>query len=192
MNAYEKIKLFRKQKNLSQAQISESTGISQAAYAKIESGETKSITIEVGKGIAKALGIPFAELFDIEASKDNSELIEKLKGEKENLKEEIKEKQYLIDLLKDEKAHLKLYLLMRLFGRYENAIRAIDAEISESQNEVDKINLEKRKQFVDSEFTLDKNAYINQRIITQIEFDEFRKEMINVYNYLPSELGKQK
>jgi len=69
----EKIKLLRKQRGISQVEVAKAAGINQASYSNIEKGDTKSITIEVGKGISRALGIPFAELFDIEAPKDNSE-----------------------------------------------------------------------------------------------------------------------
>ncbi|SHI95950.1 Transcriptional regulator, contains XRE-family HTH domain [Tangfeifania diversioriginum] len=65
----EKLKRLRKQKGISQKQISDNAGISIAAYSNIESGTSKSISIEVGKGIARALDIPFVELFEIENSK---------------------------------------------------------------------------------------------------------------------------
>ena len=37
--------------------------VSDTALSKIETGKTKSITIDLGKGIAKALDISFNELF---------------------------------------------------------------------------------------------------------------------------------
>jgi transcriptional regulator with XRE-family HTH domain len=65
-NIHEKIREFRKQKGINQKQVADSAGLSVAAYSNIESGISKSITIVAGKGIAKALGVSFAELFDIE------------------------------------------------------------------------------------------------------------------------------
>jgi transcriptional regulator with XRE-family HTH domain len=188
MNRLEKIKQFRKQKNLSQAQIAESIGISQAAFAKIESGETKSITIEVGKGIAIALGIPFYEIFDIEPSKENSEQIEKLKIENESLKKQLEEKVQILELLKNEKAHVSLYLLMRLFGRLEIGLQALEAEILKSETEEEKIKLAKKKLAIASDFTFDKNYYINNGFITQFEYNDYFEEMKNVYTYIPDEL----
>lgn len=83
----EKIKKCRKQRNLSQAQMASVIKISQAAYAKIESGDTTNITIDIGKGIAKALEISFNELFDINEIIADKLIIE-LENEKERLEKE--------------------------------------------------------------------------------------------------------
>ena len=61
----EKLKRIRKEKGYSQVNVAIWCGISQAAYAKIENGTTQNITIPIGKGISKALMIPFNELFEI-------------------------------------------------------------------------------------------------------------------------------
>ena len=45
----EKIKQYRNQKNLSQTQMAAVIGISQAAYAKIESGITENISLNIAK-----------------------------------------------------------------------------------------------------------------------------------------------
>ncbi len=60
-----KIKQIRKSKGISQQLVAETAGITQSSFALIESGKTQSIAIEVGKGIANALRVPFNELFDI-------------------------------------------------------------------------------------------------------------------------------
>lgn len=89
MDISEKIRQLRKQKGISQSKMAEVIGISQAAYAKIETGDTKSISIEIGKGISKALNIPFNDLFDIEVPENRSVETEKelndLKSETEKL-----------------------------------------------------------------------------------------------------------
>lgn len=72
----EKIKRIRLETGVNQADVARSAGIKQSSYASIEKGDTKSISIEVGKGIAKALNISFNELFEIET---NNEKITKLK-----------------------------------------------------------------------------------------------------------------
>lgn len=72
----DKLKKLRTGKNLSQSQIAKLIDISQAAYAKIESGDTFDITIDIGKGIAKALGMSFNELFEIEGPSNSLEIEE--------------------------------------------------------------------------------------------------------------------
>ena len=62
----EKIRQIRKSKGISQMTVADTCNIKQSSYANIESGKTQNITIEIGKGIAKALGVPFNELFEIE------------------------------------------------------------------------------------------------------------------------------
>lgn len=71
-----KIKQIRKSKGLSQQLVADSAGITQSSLALIESGKTKNISVEVGKGITEALGISFHELFNIESSeiKNHNEL----------------------------------------------------------------------------------------------------------------------
>ena len=98
----EKIKKYRTQKNLSQDKMAEIIGISQAAYAKIESGYTQNITIDIGKGIAKALEISFNELFNIEIP----EIGENLPAKIDQLEKRIIE---LEDQLSDKKELLKYY-----------------------------------------------------------------------------------
>lgn len=87
-----KIKLLRRSKGLSLMDLVEKLGaleieVSDTALSKIETGKTKSITIDLGKGIAKALDISFNELFDIEETSQNQDQIESLKEQIENLKE---------------------------------------------------------------------------------------------------------
>lgn len=83
---------IRKSKKVSQKEIAESLGISQAAYAKFESGN--SITIDRLYKIAEFLGVSINEILDIKPTKLNDDLnvsliseIESLKQQIENLKE---------------------------------------------------------------------------------------------------------
>ena len=80
---------IRKAKKTSQKEIADSLGISQAAYAKFESG--KSITVERLYKIAELLNISVSELLEIEITKINSEMNDKLISENESLKEQIEE-----------------------------------------------------------------------------------------------------
>jgi len=73
----EKITAIRLSKGIKQSDVARASGLKQPSYASIEKGETKSITIEAGKGIAKALGVSFIELFEIEIA-NHEEKEEKL------------------------------------------------------------------------------------------------------------------
>lgn len=63
----DKLRKLRTSRGLSQEDIASSIGITRGAYTMIENNKTKSISIDVGKGIVKALGVSFLELFEIEA-----------------------------------------------------------------------------------------------------------------------------
>lgn len=100
----EKIKRLRLESGINQADVARSAGIKQSSYASIEKGDTKSISIEVGKGIAKALRISFLELFEIEA---NNQELNKLK---ELVFESMLE-------LRGNKEHFKMEELIERYGQ---------------------------------------------------------------------------
>lgn len=87
-NLNEKIKANRLHKNINQSEMANAIGISRNAYVQIEKGVTKSISIEIGKKIAKALDYPFDELFGID---QESRIESELKKEKEDLDNQIAE-----------------------------------------------------------------------------------------------------
>lgn len=62
----DKLLRIRKEKNLSQTYVAKAAGIKQPSYASIEAGDTKNVSLSVAKGLAKALGVSFIELFEIE------------------------------------------------------------------------------------------------------------------------------
>lgn len=107
----EKIKKIRKAKGISQTIVSEMCGIKQSSFANIETGKTQNISIEVGKGIARALGILFDELFEIESTtylKDNStKEFESFRKEIESLNERINEKEKIINLQDQVRQNMK-------------------------------------------------------------------------------------
>lgn len=114
----EKLKQLRKEKGISQSTVAKAAGISIAAYSNIENGVSKSITIDVGKGIADALGVSFNVLFDIETVQLGTELLQKsvnkLQEKNSKLENRILElEQWLdqqngyIESLKAEKLNLK-------------------------------------------------------------------------------------
>lgn len=107
---FERIVAKRIAKGLSKADLARACDISPTAYANIERGDMNSISLDVAKGIAKALDQNFYELFDIELPIDTvfaANLIEENKNLKKiiaNLKEEqLNDKKDIIDLLSDNK-----------------------------------------------------------------------------------------
>lgn len=141
----QRIKKLRLSKGLSQAEVADSCRISQSAYAKIESGKTKNITIDIGKLIAEFLEVSFVELFDISPSKYFSSAEEWKKVEIEagknynhyinELTETLKEKNTLIKSLISEKKNLKDFLVMQYVSHYSSYIGLIDDLIDQAPNE---------------------------------------------------------
>lgn len=97
----EKIKRIRKSLGLTQVNVCDKIGITQPSFASIESGKTTSITIDLGKKIAQALGVNFYELFEIESPGTNQNILQLIE-ENEQLKKTIANmKDDFIDLLSD-------------------------------------------------------------------------------------------
>ena len=109
----EKIRRIRKSKGISQNAVSDICGITQPSYANIESNKTQNITIEIGKGIAKALDASFNELFEIEvpgaAFSIDENVLNDLRGEIERLKKQNDIKDSHIEML---------YKEIRIFNEY--------------------------------------------------------------------------
>jgi transcriptional regulator with XRE-family HTH domain len=119
----EKIRRIRKSKGISQMTVADTCNIKQSSYANIESGKTQNITIEIGKGIAKALDVSFNELFEIEVQGVSGSDVESLLNEKkakiEDLQKQIEKTDKLNDFLQEENKWLKhenaLYRIFRDF-----------------------------------------------------------------------------
>jgi transcriptional regulator with XRE-family HTH domain len=101
----EKIKALRIKKRIKQVDVARAAGIKQSSYASIENGDTKAISIDIGKGIAKALGVSFNELFDIELQ-DVQEHEKQIK-ETEQLKKRILELEKINNLQEQVNQNLK-------------------------------------------------------------------------------------
>lgn len=109
MDTFKKIKKLREEKKITQSEIAENLGISQAAYAKIErpsNPDGKKISIEYGKSIAKTLGVSFNELFEIEVPgtpnlKEMEEHNIRLQKRIEELEEQLDDKRRIIKFLSD-------------------------------------------------------------------------------------------
>jgi transcriptional regulator with XRE-family HTH domain len=98
MDFQERLKQLRKQKGLSQKEISDLSRINQASYSNIESGATKMDTIKLGvaKDIAKALEVSFNDLFEIGLPVNTDE--NGLKNEIMRLKEVASKQEKMIKL----------------------------------------------------------------------------------------------
>ena len=101
---------LRKVKNYSRKKLAELAGVSQPTIYNIENGKAASITLSVGKRIAKALDISFAELFEIEnTGTEKAELEDRIKKLEEKVGEltsRLKEKDFVIEMFKNEKTRI--------------------------------------------------------------------------------------
>lgn len=151
MNYSDKIRELRKGKGISQTDMADLIGISQAAYGKIESGFTKSISIDIGKGIAKALNVSFGELFDVEDT--NSEDLKKQHEvwEKEmqvlwdsikKKNKEIEDKELIIELLKREREIYKQSVIISIETYYSHRLSELKKELKEEKDEKKRIYLQ--------------------------------------------------
>ncbi|MFW6275144.1 MAG: helix-turn-helix domain-containing protein [bacterium] len=95
----EKIKQLRISKGIKKADVARAAGIKHPTYTSIENGDTKSISIEVGKGIADVLGISFNELFGIDTPVNPD--IEVLTKKIEDLEKQIQAQKELIKIQTD-------------------------------------------------------------------------------------------
>lgn len=194
----EKLKKIRIEKRLSQKQVAEICGITPAAYTFIENGTTKNITIEIGKGIAKALNVSFNELFEIEP---NSNEIENFLNEIHNLNQIIEDSSRQIEkLLKEKKEITDIYLLdfvhyttVEIYRYFEKLNSAQENEIEEIlYDAVYKLNFKKEQLIKDINagfFTVtDYNRAINEfnrfYCIYPAKFPERRIPAYDVYNLI--------
>ncbi len=144
----EKIRRIRKSKGISQMTVADTCNIKQSSYANIESGKTQNITIEIGKGIAKALDVSFSELFEIDNELNcisvSEGTIEKFENEIKILQDRIKDKELLINSLQNEKILFSSYLASELFSGFSTIINLNQQLYDLSDSEFDKEAYKKR------------------------------------------------
>lgn len=108
----EKIKRIRKSKGLSQNDVASHIGITQPSFASIESGRTKSISIDLGEKIAKMLDVSFNDLFGIRDSQNNISLsnkIEQLEKRISELESQLEDKRKLLLTYEDTADYFELF-----------------------------------------------------------------------------------
>ena len=196
-NIHEKIRELRKQKGINQKQVADSAGLSVAAYSNIESGVSKSITIEAGRGIADALGVSFNELFEIEvpfdyaieeSKRDVEKLLQMLNNSSqriEELEKRIEEKDIVINSLNlnrkfflktlvryiEDDSRVNFYWIARQGYQY--------AKTEEQKKIVDEIirrEEENRKGMYD--------YFINEGLMTTDEIDQVHQSINDSYKKL--------
>lgn len=176
-NYGQKIKQLRELKGISQKQVADEAGIKPSSYFNIENGKTQSISIEVGKGIARALDVAFNELFEIETKSDHykNERIKELEDEVVRLTAALKKEEKVSSLLTEINASLeKEKFRIIINGEFEE-IYNVNNQIEKTQNPqqkkeyliriesikrvlIDQVR-EARKFFFKSDIELFKNLY---------------------------------
>jgi transcriptional regulator with XRE-family HTH domain len=165
----EKIKLFRKQKNLSQVQMAAVVGISQAAYAKIESGTTVHMSLESAIGIAKALNENFNELFEIESDNKN---IAALKSEVELLKFRIEEKDLLIKTITNQHKYIKNVLISEVFASHYSKLQEAKEKFNNSTDETERKALTEEMDLIPLQEKRKFKIYVNSGTLEQSDIDD--------------------
>lgn len=200
----QKIKQLRESMGISQKQVAEAAGIKPSSYFHIENGKTQSITIEVGKGIAKALGISFDELFEIESASDSRKKLLDLIDEQENtiqkLNKDLADKDTLIEHFRDK--YKVLYFRQFSLWCYDqfNEIDELKKAVTnfqgkESQNKFEfqlKMDLESTRYLINNEkqagvlteFELLDVLYNNDIHVKELEGSstDFVKELTSYWN----------
>ena len=185
----EKIRRIRKSKGISQMTVADTCNIKQSSYANIESGKTQNITIEIGKGIAKALNVSFNELFEIDFysadwQKKTEEDITKLWNTLKEKNKLIEQKDLLIDMLQKEKEMFKSSVIQSISNHWDLRILEIENEIKSAASEKEKEVLMNKKNHAlrNKDFTI--NNFISIGFLKQEDIDNYYKSLREDYESL--------
>lgn len=139
----EKIKQLRWSRGLNIMDLAARLDISGTALSKIETGKTKSITIALGKELAKALDISFNVLFEIEATPQKQDQTENLISEIESLKKQIEElkiriteKDSLIKTLSNSYKNTKSIIIADIIVYHQDQIKDYERKLETVTDEV--------------------------------------------------------
>jgi len=165
----EKIKSLRKQKNLSQAQMAAVIGISQAAYAKFESGVTENIALFIATGIAKALNEDFNELFEIES---DHKTIAELKYELAELRSRVAEKDLLIKSISNQHRYIKHVLISEVYLFHYNKLEKLKARLTRSTDQMERKEIEAKMEMITLQEKRKYKIYVNSGTLEQSDIDE--------------------
>lgn len=194
----EKIRRIRKSKGISQNAVSDICGITQPSYANIESNKTQNITIEIGKGIAKALDVSFNELFEIEILQVNSD-IEKLLNEKEDyinqmrekyenhiksLENTIKDKEFIINAISIEKRLYKENVIMSIETRYNHKLSELEKKLRICTNENERKHLELSINQLENSKKMEYDNFIYIGFLDEEDLKRYYSQLQEHYNAL--------
>lgn len=191
----ERLKQLRKQKGISQNTVATAAGISIAAYSNIENGISKSITIEAGKGIAKALEVPFVELFEIEISDSNTEALNKeirnlnltikdLSDKLNSAKSQIDDKESIINYLKKEKEIYKSSVIISIMSDYDFNSNNLKEQIKTAKTDNEKLILQKKMDHLTRNRDYLIKNFIHIGFFDQKDIDLYYKELKEHYSTL--------
>lgn len=176
----EKIKQIRKSKGINQTVVADICGIKQSSYANIENGKTQTISIEVGKGIAKALGVSFVDLFEIETNdplaEENSIKMKSLEWELETLYDVLKERKEFIELLQKQIEAYKRFVFISTDIYVTPLIERINKKIESAKSEKERLKLIEQKKEVYERVDHILQFYIDMSLLTKEEVKKFREE----------------
>lgn len=175
----DKIKKLRNAKRLSLKELADRVNLSNTGLSKIETGKTKTVTIEIGKRLCEALDVSFNELFEI---LPDNQAGEKNKIEVETLRKRVSELEYTVDVTrkldrfqKDSQNFMKQFGINALVILAENPdIKAHDLwskNISMIENEMGKVGV-----------TLDPSGNLNIVFQTKEEEKLLKKEIEKLLN----------
>ncbi|NQU88185.1 MAG: helix-turn-helix domain-containing protein [Mariniphaga sp.] len=200
---HEKIRRLRIEKHITQVEIASAAKLSRSAYIMFEKGESETLSIKAGKGIAKTLDISFVELFEIENSgleSLNFQIeIKKLEKKIEDYEKRIADQDYLIEVLKNELNELKASLtwegiewlldeLVNLELKNKNTNdKSLDSEILQYETELIKqleVSLEKQILSEEELFNLFSHSYPLRDFLLEenISKPEFAKKLADYIN----------
>lgn len=152
-----KISSLRKSEGFTQEQFANEIGVSKPSLVKFEKGEVEIIPLGIAIKIAKVLGENFGQLFEIEgcqfASAEQEALIKvlqeselflenKVKELEERLREaknQIIDKEFIIDSLKKEKEFYKQSVIISIDTWYDDIKFKITNDINNAKTEDERI-----------------------------------------------------
>ena len=183
----ERIKSIREEKNFSRKKLAEIAGVSQPTIYNIENGKTDNVTLQVGKNIAAALGIPFGELFEIENAPSDTTKVQKRIDELEEklfkLNQDLNQRNSHIATLVQYKDILK-HTLIRVIIEDSYAMLYLYAKgFKEAETEVKREYYEEKIEYELSNRDNKLQKLLKAGFITQEDIDNSHELLKDIWDY---------
>lgn len=191
MDSYnEKIKKQRIQKNISQVEMAKAAGLSRGAYLAFEnSNDSKNLTLKSAKGIAKALGVSFNELFEIDFYGNDwqtktQENIDQLWNSLKEKNKLIEQKDLLIEMLQKEKDRFKMSVIQSIANFWDLRLMEIENQINNTDSEKEKelLLISKNQALRNKDFMI--NNFISVGFLSQEDIDNYYSLLRQEYESL--------